>query len=400
MLALREARIGVLAATIAAMGSAFAEVGAVVLVGGNLDGDTQTLASAVLVRVSAGEYGRADRVRGDPPRADPDPRRRADRRPAARAPRACWAGRRERRRSVLRARGLAVARAGVEVVRDVDLDVGAGEIVVVIGPNGAGKSTLLAALAGLLPAGRGSVERTGRVAAALQAPALANRSARANVEAALGWWGVARGERRERALAALGDDRRARPGRPPGDDPLRRRGAARAPRARARPAGRRAAPRRAVRRARRARARRAALRRRLGPARRPARDARRRPRPRRGVGAGRPRRRHARRPRGRRRRARRGLRGPPTPEVAPFVGFAGRLEEPGALRLAATAGRRPRRGRPAAAPASRGSCPSRTACASSSSSTTAGSSRCAPAPGPAPGDEVGVRLLGGVSFAR
>jgi tungstate transport system permease protein len=58
-LALREARVGVLAATIAAMGSAFAEVGAVVLVGGNIDGQTQTLASAVLVRVSAGEYGRA-----------------------------------------------------------------------------------------------------------------------------------------------------------------------------------------------------------------------------------------------------------------------------------------------------------------------------------------------------
>jgi tungstate transport system permease protein len=59
VLALREARVGVLAATIAAMGSAFAEVGAVVLVGGNIDGETQTLASAVLVRVSAGEYGRA-----------------------------------------------------------------------------------------------------------------------------------------------------------------------------------------------------------------------------------------------------------------------------------------------------------------------------------------------------
>ena len=58
-LALREARVGVLAATIAAMGSAFAEVGAVVLVGGNIQGETQTLASAVLVRVSAGEYGRA-----------------------------------------------------------------------------------------------------------------------------------------------------------------------------------------------------------------------------------------------------------------------------------------------------------------------------------------------------
>jgi len=75
--------------------------------------------------------------------------------------------------------------------------------VVLIGPNGAGKSTLLAALAGLLPATRGTVERRGRVAAALQAPALAQRTARANVEAALAWWGVARRERRDRALAAL-----------------------------------------------------------------------------------------------------------------------------------------------------------------------------------------------------
>jgi len=58
-LAAREARVGILAATIAALGSAFAEVGAVVLVGGNIEGQTQTLASAVLVRVSAGEYGRA-----------------------------------------------------------------------------------------------------------------------------------------------------------------------------------------------------------------------------------------------------------------------------------------------------------------------------------------------------
>jgi tungstate transport system permease protein len=57
-LALREARVGVLAATIAAMGSALSEVGAVVLVGGNIQGQTQTLASAVLTQVSAGQYGR------------------------------------------------------------------------------------------------------------------------------------------------------------------------------------------------------------------------------------------------------------------------------------------------------------------------------------------------------
>ena len=58
-LALREAQVGVLAATIGALGSALSEVGAVVLVGGNIEGQTQTLASAVLTRVSAGEYGRA-----------------------------------------------------------------------------------------------------------------------------------------------------------------------------------------------------------------------------------------------------------------------------------------------------------------------------------------------------
>ncbi len=59
ILALREARVGVFAATIAAIGSAFSEVGAVVLVGGNIEGESQTLASAVLVRVSSGEYGHA-----------------------------------------------------------------------------------------------------------------------------------------------------------------------------------------------------------------------------------------------------------------------------------------------------------------------------------------------------
>jgi tungstate transport system permease protein len=55
-LALREARIGVMAATIAALGSALSEVGAVVLVGGNIEGSTQTLASAALEQVDAGHF--------------------------------------------------------------------------------------------------------------------------------------------------------------------------------------------------------------------------------------------------------------------------------------------------------------------------------------------------------
>jgi len=51
-LALREARIGVFAAVIAALGSALSEVGAVVIVGGNIQNDDQTLASAVLQQIN------------------------------------------------------------------------------------------------------------------------------------------------------------------------------------------------------------------------------------------------------------------------------------------------------------------------------------------------------------
>ncbi len=47
-LALREAKIGVLAAVIAAATSTISEVGAVVIVGGNVQGQTETLASALL----------------------------------------------------------------------------------------------------------------------------------------------------------------------------------------------------------------------------------------------------------------------------------------------------------------------------------------------------------------
>jgi tungstate transport system permease protein len=46
--ALREAKIGVIAAVIAALGAAISEVGAVVIVGGNRVDESQTLASALL----------------------------------------------------------------------------------------------------------------------------------------------------------------------------------------------------------------------------------------------------------------------------------------------------------------------------------------------------------------
>jgi tungstate transport system permease protein len=55
-LALREARVGIAIAVIAAVGSALSEVGAVVLVGGNIEGYDQTLASAALEKVDAGQF--------------------------------------------------------------------------------------------------------------------------------------------------------------------------------------------------------------------------------------------------------------------------------------------------------------------------------------------------------
>lgn len=58
-LALREARVGLVVAIIAALGTTLSEVGAIVIVGGNVYGYDQTLASAALYDANAAQYAQA-----------------------------------------------------------------------------------------------------------------------------------------------------------------------------------------------------------------------------------------------------------------------------------------------------------------------------------------------------
>jgi zinc transport system ATP-binding protein len=61
---------------------------------------------------------------------------------------------------LLSLRGVSLTLGATRVLQDVDLAVGAGEIVTLIGPNGAGKTTLLRVALGLLRPDEGAVART------------------------------------------------------------------------------------------------------------------------------------------------------------------------------------------------------------------------------------------------
>ncbi|MBS0520026.1 MAG: ABC transporter ATP-binding protein [Proteobacteria bacterium] len=96
---------------------------------------------------------------------------------------------------------------GVEALRGISLDIGAGEFVSLLGPSGCGKTTLLRIIAGLASATAGSVERPvgrGETGFVFQEPTLMPwATALANVELPLKLAGVGRAERRARAGEAL-----------------------------------------------------------------------------------------------------------------------------------------------------------------------------------------------------
>jgi branched-chain amino acid transport system ATP-binding protein len=63
--------------------------------------------------------------------------------------------------ALLEVNGLAAGYGAIEVLRGIDLEVAAGEIVAVLGSNGAGKSTLNRTISGVLRATRGSIRFAG-----------------------------------------------------------------------------------------------------------------------------------------------------------------------------------------------------------------------------------------------
>ena len=107
------------------------------------------------------------------------------------------------------ARGLGVRFGETQALRDIDLDIAAGERLVILGANGTGKSVLLRVLHGLIAPteGRiswgGSDRRPREQAMVFQRPVLLRRSAVANVEYALAVNGIDGAARHRRARAAL-----------------------------------------------------------------------------------------------------------------------------------------------------------------------------------------------------
>ena len=73
-------------------------------------------------------------------------------------------------KTLLQARGIAKAFAGVQALKGVDFDVRAGEVHALMGENGAGKSTLMKILFGVQPPDAGSIEMAGRGEVTIEDP--------------------------------------------------------------------------------------------------------------------------------------------------------------------------------------------------------------------------------------
>ena len=71
--------------------------------------------------------------------------------------------------------GLSAGYGGAAIITEIDLAVGAGEVVAIVGPNGAGKSTLLKSLTGVIPVLAGNVRLAGQKVTNLRTDELTRR---------------------------------------------------------------------------------------------------------------------------------------------------------------------------------------------------------------------------------
>lgn len=79
---------------------------------------------------------------------------------------------------MLKAERLTTGYGRMTVIRDLDLTVNPGEVMLILGPNGAGKSTLLSAISGLIPVQGGRVSVEGEDITAWKAERVSRRGVR------------------------------------------------------------------------------------------------------------------------------------------------------------------------------------------------------------------------------
>ena len=240
LLLLWHDRRGVATVLLAAFGRAIAEVGAVMIVGGNIDGVTRVMTTAIALETSKGDLplalglglvllavigslnGLAALVQWRPSRLAAPAQAQAALPPQGKAagpvagsvgsPAATPRG----RPAVPGAPIVRLAAAGVRfgalaALREVDFTLHRGECVALVGANGSGKTTLLRLLHGLQAPASGRCERLplqpeGRaavVAMLFQRPFLLDASVLRNAALGLRLRGVPRGERLARAHEAL-----------------------------------------------------------------------------------------------------------------------------------------------------------------------------------------------------
>ncbi len=230
LLMLLHERLAVLTVLLTAFGRAISEVGAVMIVGGNIDGVTRVMTTAIALETSKGDLplalalglvllgvvglvnlgiaalqSRDDAAEpADAPPAAGDAARRGPRDDAPPL-------RGEPGPDLLRLQGAGLRFGRVQALQPLTLALRRGESLALVGANGAGKTSLLRLLHGLLPCTEGRREAVplqpeGRlpVAAMLfQRPFLLRLSVQRNVMLALALRGVPRSERAPRCASAL-----------------------------------------------------------------------------------------------------------------------------------------------------------------------------------------------------